>query len=131
VLVYDEAQRAWTKEYKYFKSKKKINASEPEILLSIMDRFKSSWAVIIALVGGGQEINTGEGGLAEWGKALEKKFREWKIYISPELKAGEHNGNLSLFKETPEGLDVLKILTYTYGLRFGRIRQKSWQNGLI
>jgi hypothetical protein len=70
-----------------------------------MDRFKSSWAVIIALVGGGQEINTGEGGLAEWGKALEKKFREWKIYISPELKAGEHNGNLSLFKETPEGLD--------------------------
>jgi hypothetical protein len=108
VLVYDEAQRAWTKEYKYFKSKKRINASEPEILLSIMNRFKDSWAVIIALVGGGQEINTGEGGLAEWGKALEEKFRDWKIYISPELGQDKHNGNLSLFKEYPNGLKIVE-----------------------
>ena len=108
VLVYDEAQRAWTKEYKYFKSKKRINASEPEILLSIMNRFKNSWAVIIALVGGGQEINTGEGGLAEWGKALEEKFSDWRVYISPELKTGDHNGGLSLFKQIPQGVDTVE-----------------------
>lgn len=108
VLVYDEAQRAWTKEYKYFKSKKRINASEPEILLSIMDRFKDSWAVIIGLVGGGQEINSGEGGLAEWGKALEGKFKHWKIFVSPELNVGENNGNLSLFKKEPQGLEITK-----------------------
>jgi hypothetical protein len=109
VLVYDEAQRAWTKEYKYFKSKKAINASEPEILLSIMDRFRNSWAVIIALVGGGQEINTGEGGLAEWGKALIDEFSHWKIYVSPELRSGDHStGNMTLFKEEPSNLTLIE-----------------------
>lgn len=108
VLIYDEAQRAWTKEYKYFKSDKRINASEPEILLSIMERFKN-WAAIIALVGGGQEINTGEGGLAEWGKSLKEKFKDWKIYISPELKIGDHStGNMTLFKDIPNDITIIE-----------------------
>jgi hypothetical protein len=109
VLIYDEAQRAWTKEYKYFKSNKRINASEPEILMSIMDRFKDSWAVIIALVGGGQEINTGEGGLSEWGKAIRENFSHWKIYISPELKVGDHStGNMTLFNQVPANIQLVE-----------------------
>jgi len=103
VLIYDEAQRAWTKEYKYRKSKKKINASEPEILLDIMNRVENSWSVIIALVGGGQEINTGEGGLCEWGKAIADKFTHWKVYISPELKiSNTGNETLALFNKPPD-----------------------------
>lgn len=108
VLIYDEAQRAWTKEHKSRKSNGEINESEPEILMSIMNRF-TDWAVIIALVGGGQEINTGEAGLREWGKAIEDKFSSWKIYISPELKQGDHStGNLTLFDNQPEKIDIVE-----------------------
>lgn len=108
VLVYDEAQRAWTKEYKSKKSNGTIKESEPEILLSIMNRF-NDWAVIIALVGGGQEINTGEAGLREWGKAIETKFCNWEVYISPELKLGDHStGNQSLFLNVQNGVSIIE-----------------------
>ncbi len=108
VLIYDEAQRAWTKEHKTKKSNGEIKESEPEVLLSIMNRF-ADWAVIIALVGGGQEINTGEAGLREWGKSIEEKFTDWKVYISPELKQGDHStGNLTLFEKTPENVEVVE-----------------------
>ena len=50
-----------------------------------MNRHKD-WCAIVALIGGGQEINTGESGLEEWGKA-NKKFKNWKVYISPILIA--------------------------------------------
>jgi DUF2075 family protein len=108
VLIYDEAQRAWTKEHKTRKSNGIITESEPEILLSIMNRF-SDWGVIIALVGGGQEINTGEAGLREWGKSIETKFTDWKVYISPELKQGDHStGNLKLFDTIPKSVEVIE-----------------------
>lgn len=108
VLTYDEAQRAWTKEHKTKKSEGKITESEPEILLSIMNRF-TDWGVIIALVGGGQEINTGEAGLREWGKALESNFPDWKVFISPELKQGDHStGNLTLFETAPKKIQVIE-----------------------
>jgi len=104
VLVYDEAQRAWSKEHKKRKSKGKIQMSEPEILLSIMDRLKKSWGVIVALIGGGQEINTGEGGLKEWGKALEN-FPHWKIYLPPSLEDGDHStADITLFDEVPNNI---------------------------
>ncbi len=108
VLIYDEAQRAWTKKHKTKKSQGKITESEPEILLSIMNRL-TDWGVIIALVGGGQEINTGEAGLREWGKSIETKFTDWKVYISPELKQGDHStGNLTLFEKTPLNIEVIE-----------------------
>ena len=63
-------------------------ASEPELFLQIMERHKD-WAVIIALVGGGQEINNGEAGLGEWGRALIKHVSSnWHIYVSPEARHG-------------------------------------------
>jgi hypothetical protein len=108
VLIYDEAQRAWTKEHKSKKSNGEIEESEPSILLSIMNRF-SDWSVIIALVGGGQEINTGEAGLREWGKSIQEDFTNWKVLISPELIKGDHStGNLTLFEEIPSNVEILK-----------------------
>jgi len=66
--VFDEAQRAWDLAESQRAGR---DLSEPEMILEIMDRHKD-WAVIVALVGGGQEINRGEAGLAEWGRALPK-----------------------------------------------------------
>jgi len=108
IVIYDEAQRAWTKERKNKKSNGQINESEPDILLGIMDR-KPDWAVLIALVGGGQEINTGEAGLSEWGRSLAQRFNHWTIYISKELKVGNHStGNTKLFEQTPNHLEVVE-----------------------
>jgi hypothetical protein len=62
IVVFDEAQRAWDEAY----GKQKFNrtASEPYLFLEILGRH-TDWALIVALVGGGQEINTGEHGLVE------------------------------------------------------------------
>jgi hypothetical protein len=76
VVVFDEAQRAWNREQSWRKFKREC--SEPEIMLDIMDRH-DGWAAIVALVGSGQEINTGEAGLREWGRALASRFRHWSV----------------------------------------------------
>jgi hypothetical protein len=94
VAIFDEAQRAWNKEQtvKFMKQKKGIadfNYSEPEFLISCLNRHKD-WAVVICLVGGGQEINTGEAGISEWLEAIYFTFPEWKIYISPNLTDNEY-----------------------------------------
>ena len=90
VVIYDEAQRSWNAEQitKFMKNKKGIqdfSYSEPEFLISTMDRH-SDWAVVVCLIGGGQEIYTGEGGLPEWFHALRHRFKDWDIYISDHLK---------------------------------------------
>lgn len=94
VAIFDEAQRAWTKEQtvKFMKQKKGIHDfkfSEPEFLISCLDRHKD-WAVIICLVGGGQEINTGEAGISEWLYAIDNSFPEWKVFISKNLTDSEY-----------------------------------------
>jgi DUF2075 family protein len=104
VVVFDEAQRAWNAEQSRRKFRRE--RSEPEIMLDIMDRHEG-WAVIVALVGSGQEINTGEAGLGEWGRALADRFRHWKVLISPQLVAEDHSGD-GLFRVQPEGLQVVK-----------------------
>ncbi len=63
VAIFDEAQRAWdlVQTANFMQRKRGIQdfkQSEPEFLMSVMDRHQD-WAVIIALIGGGQEINTG------------------------------------------------------------------------
>ena len=63
--------------------------SEPEFLISTMDRHQD-WAVIICLVGGGQEINTGEAGLPEWFDSLRRAFPYWDVYITPQLNDEEY-----------------------------------------
>ena len=103
VVVFDEAQRAWDAA----QSQRKFGRafSEPEILLEVMDR-QPDWAVVVALVGGGQEINRGEAGLSEWGRALETRFQHWDVLVSPELKVGSHSTGSCLFAKLPTGLQI-------------------------
>ena len=94
VALFDEAQRAWDLQQttNFMKRKKGIpdfNISEPEYLISCLDRHKD-WAVIVCLVGGGQEINTGEAGISEWIESLNRKYQNWNIYISSQLSDSEY-----------------------------------------
>lgn len=89
VTIFDEAQRAWTKEQasNFMKRNKGISdfdKSEPEFLIEVMNRHKS-WCTIVCLIGGGQEINTGEAGLEEWIRPFEEKFEDWDIYFSSKI----------------------------------------------
>jgi hypothetical protein len=100
VIIFDEAQRAWDRQQNL--SKFARNYSEPEMLLRIMERHQD-WAVVIALVGGGQEINNGEAGLEEWGRALTTAARPWRVYASPEaLEGGKAVAGSQLFRGMPE-----------------------------
>jgi len=95
VAIFDEAQRAWDKEQTVNFMKRKKNQpdfkySEPEYLISCLDRHKD-WAVVVCLVGGGQEINTGEAGISEWLNAIYDSFPEWEVCISPYLTDSEYN----------------------------------------
>ena len=94
VAIFDEAQRSWTQEMleKFMYTKKGVpyfSYSEPEFLISTMDRH-NDWAVIICLVGGGQEINTGEAGLPEWFDSIRRAFPSWDVYITPQLNDDEY-----------------------------------------
>lgn len=94
VAVFDEAQRAWTRDQasRFMQTKRGhlgFDMSEPEFLISVMDRHED-WCVVVCLIGGGQEINTGEAGLGEWLSALDDRFRNWDIYISDRLEDGDY-----------------------------------------
>ncbi|MFL6437119.1 MAG: DUF2075 domain-containing protein [Terriglobales bacterium] len=94
VALFDEAQRAWTlRMTSNFMLRKKghpdFRHSEPEFLISCLDRHKD-WAVIVCLVGGGQEINTGEAGITEWIDSLNRGFPEWDIHVSSRLTDSEY-----------------------------------------
>jgi DUF2075 family protein len=95
VVVFDEAQRAWNKVHaeKFMIQKRglsEFDMSEPEFLISLMDR-KKDWCTIVCLVGGGQEINTGEAGLVEWFDALQKRFGHWDVYHSNQITHTDYN----------------------------------------
>ncbi|MBI2398508.1 MAG: DUF2075 domain-containing protein [Xanthomonadales bacterium] len=94
VALFDEAQRAWNLEQtRSFMARKRrrpdFEHSEPDFLISCLDR-NPDWAVVVCLVGSGQEINTGEGGIGEWLRALEQRFRDWHVYISPQLREPQY-----------------------------------------
>lgn len=94
VVIFDEAQRAWNLRMtaNFMKRKKGrpgFTQSEPEFLISYMDRHED-WAVIICLVGGGQEINTGEAGISAWLSAVMERFPHWKMFVSSRLHDSEY-----------------------------------------
>lgn len=94
VAIFDEAQRAWDLEQTaaFMRRKKNIpqfNQSEPEFLISCLDRHPD-WAVVVCLIGGGQEINTGEAGISEWARALVESFPNWKVFASDRLLDSEY-----------------------------------------
>ena len=72
------------------KNQPNFDYSEPEFLISCLNRHED-WAVIVCLVGGGQEINTGEAGISEWLKAIKNEFPHWNVYISPNLIESEYD----------------------------------------
>lgn len=89
VAIFDEAQRAWTKDelQRFMKEKKGISDfpySEPEYLISCMDRRKD-WGVVVCLVGNGQSINKGEAGLKEWIESIHRRYSSWDVYMSEHL----------------------------------------------
>ena len=100
VVIFDEAQRAWNanKTGDFMRRRKKIEGftqSEPEFLISYLDRH-NTWATVVCLVGGGQEIHTGEGGIAEWLNAARNKFPHWDVFVSPHLTDSEYAATDSL-----------------------------------
>lgn len=101
VVLFDEAQRAWTlKQTTTFMARKKGRAnfdqSEPEFLISCLHRHED-WAVVVCLVGGGQEINTGEAGIGEWLQAVLNRFVSWDVHLPPQLNESEY-GSSELLK---------------------------------
>lgn len=94
VVIFDEAQRAWNlrKTADFMLRRKKrpgFTQSEPEFLISYLDRHVD-WAVVVCLVGGGQEINDGEAGISAWLDAVREKFPGWHAYVSPDLTDSEY-----------------------------------------
>ncbi|MFK7791019.1 MAG: DUF2075 domain-containing protein [Phycisphaeraceae bacterium] len=94
VAIFDEAQRAWNQEQttafmRQKKGKPDFNQSEPAFLISCMDRH-DSWAVIVCLVGGGQEINRGEAGIREWIESAHHHFPDWHLHLSSRLTEAEY-----------------------------------------
>jgi hypothetical protein len=96
VIVFDEAQRAWDEKQGIKEFKR--TASEPSLILELMSRH-SDWCGCVCLVGGGQEINSGEDGVFGWGEALRKidavEQRKWTVFAPPDvLKGGPSAGAL-------------------------------------
>ncbi len=97
VVVFDEAQRAWTKNQasKFMQTKRGVadfDMSEPEFLLSVMDRH-DDWCTVVCLIGGGQEINTGEAGLSEWMAAIRDRFPHWQVHASAQIVQPDYDLN--------------------------------------
>ncbi|MEZ5536745.1 MAG: DNA/RNA helicase domain-containing protein [Thiolinea sp.] len=118
VVIFDEAQRAWdlSATRRFMESKRQQSSwdqSEPEFLISVMDRHPK-WCVIIALIGGGQEINRGEAGLQGWVDALEKSFNDWKIFYSAELRQPEYAGSIDNLSFLTHSSQARSLKTYTY-----------------
>ena len=102
VVIFDEAQRAWNlrQTANFMQRKKKragFNQSEPEFLISYMDRH-TDWSVIVCLVGGGQEINTGEAGIDAWLDAIDTQYPHWHAYISSKLTDSEYAAGQAIAK---------------------------------
>jgi hypothetical protein len=131
-IVFDEAQRAWNHD----QGKKKFsrNASEPELLMEIMDRH-NDWAAIVCLVGAGQEINAGEPGMQQWGEAL-KKYPAWELITPSNAIDGSHGtAGTALFPEgVPKKTTIRKNdnLMLTVPMRSFRSEQISnWVDAVL
>lgn len=101
IVIFDEAQRAWNaaKTIKFMQQKRNqfdFDQSEPDFLIGVMDRHQD-WCVVIALVGGGQEINDGEAGLNGWFQAFQDQYPHWNVYYSDKLSQVEYVGNDAAF----------------------------------
>lgn len=128
VAIFDEAQRAWDmRQLTSFMDRKKgvpdYNKSEPESLIEYMDRH-NDWATIVCLVGGGQEINTGEGGISDWFGALKEHFPGWGIYLSDKMTDSEYVGD-STIDQLLSGRDYTPIPELHLGVSMRSFRSEK------
>lgn len=133
VLVYDEAQRAWDAETGDTLLGRR--ESEPALFLEILDRLH--WACLVCLVGPGQEINRGEGGLTLWGEALlaaSAKGRQWEVHAAPAaLGEGESPGQ-PIFGEPVQNIPIVREPTLHLSASMRTYRntlQTAWVDALL
>lgn len=136
VAIFDEAQRSWThkrlaaylKRGGTYGNKLKVPnfpMSEAAFLIWSLDQ-REDWATIVCLVGGGQEINTGEAGISEWIKALNEIFTHWKVYISPQLTEPEYaEGKVNELLQDNKNVTYLENLHLGVSLRSFRAEKLS------
>ena len=136
VAIFDEAQRSWTHKRlaEYLKrggtygNKLKVPnfpMSEASFLIWSLDQ-REDWATIICLVGGGQEINTGEAGISEWIRSLNDTFTHWKVYISPQLTEPEYaEGRVNELLKDNENVTYSENLHLGVSLRSYRAEKLS------
>ena len=130
VAIFDEAQRAWTQQQlaNWLSRKKNISnfpMSEPEFLIWSLD-LREDWAVIVCLVGGGQEINTGEAGILEWLRAINASFPNWNVFISDKLTGKEYaEGELKGLLEANKKTHLTSNLHLSVSMRSFRAEQLS------
>jgi len=138
VVIFDEAQRAWNKAKaaNFMKQRKGIDGfahSEPEFLIQYMDRH-SDWAVIVCLIGGGQEIHTGEAGIAEWLQAATTHFPHWHLHVSSQLVDSEYAAGqaLELIRQRPNvHLDEQALHLYVSMRSFRAERVSNFVKALL
>ena len=111
VAIFDEAQRAWhrAKTADFMRRRKgqaDFTDSEPAFLIRYLDRHQD-WAVVLCLVGGGQEIHTGEAGIGEWLAAAAEQFPSWRLHISSRLTDTEYSAGHALEVVRARGNAVL------------------------
>ena len=107
VVIFDEAQRAWNRDMasKFMQQKRghaTFDMSEPAFLIDAMNRHRD-WCVVICLIGGGQEINTGEAGLAEWITVLRDQHPDWEVHVSSRLNDRDYIWDKELARELSNG----------------------------
>lgn len=136
VAIFDEAQRSWThrrladylKRGGTYGNKLKVPnfpVSEAAFLIWSLDQ-REDWATIVCLVGGGQEINTGEAGISEWIEALNEKFPHWKVYISPKLTEAEYaEGKVNVLLKDNHNVTYAESLHLGVSLRSYRAEKLS------
>ena len=136
VAIFDEAQRSWThkrladylKRGGTYGNKLKVPnfpLSEAAFLIWSLDQ-REDWATIVCLVGGGQEINTGEAGISEWIKALNEQFPHWNVYISPKLTDAEYaEGKVNVLLKDNSNVTYSEDLHLSVSLRSYRAEKLS------
>lgn len=129
ITIFDESQRAWTqaKIASFMARRKHIKGfpySEPEFLISTMDRLEG-WGVIVCLVGGGQEIDSGEAGIQEWFDSLRRRFKDWRVYVSKQINDTNYTWGRNC-KDMLLGLNI----TYNENLHLST-SMRSFRNDLV
>lgn len=131
VAIFDEAQRAWDEQNltDFMKKKKHIedfNMSEPEFLISILNRH-NEWATIICLIGGGQEINKGESaGIYGWFDSLRNNYPNWDIYVSDKITDDEYSKGHNFAEMTKNmNVNIIEDLHLAVSLRSFRSENVS------